>query len=609
MICGKLQVLLLVCVPLVCAVDISANIENDVLHFSYELERLLDSQKQPCQDFYGYVCSRTANLSESLRDQRLQHEEQRFERFIAAANEDKLQDMELKLKNFYKSCKISRDSSALMNSYLYQTSGGWPALETTVARQRTNQTWLMLLAHFHETGVGRFFGTRISMRSNKRIVELQTDATRRHTLSRFEQLVGEVMRSYAVHKNRMPVVALEVLNLERSRRDILKSNVSDDQVEFTYESFKRSALGNVSRSMNWDTYFKKLLGKPLKPSDSIVFKELPKLLAILTLLENTSPSRLLNWLWIDYLIDIADLDCHQLTKNQLNDIYVHVVQYASSDRATMAAMYAAIGKANKEQLSNSSWIDEMSQQSSQQFLGRVMHLTLNGDDQLDASYSPLSIDKFNFYRNMEQLHRFQANQQRHQRTQPPSPVAQDVKEYEQVFRTVNMLLDTQTLTTPLNYLLVGEHFARSLLAAGSSSRTPGAWRSMDSERAFSKFQRCTGRGLSAEARSKINANDVLLSLLAQKQTLHCYNEWFSQEASAPLQTRLNEVLAVGRLRLTLKRLYFIGSTLVSCGQGALQQEQKRHLLDVVLRNSPEFSEAFSCRAGEPLYVQQHRCLS
>ncbi|KAH8340260.1 hypothetical protein KR074_005362 [Drosophila pseudoananassae] len=582
----------------------TAQIENELLHFSYKLEQYLDTGRQPCQDFYGYVCSRSANLSQSGR--------QRFQSFLKGADDNQLMDMEVQLVNLFRSCETGRGGDALKGSQLYRMSGGWPVLEAAKAeggpQRLSNQTlsWLGLLGLFHEVGAPYFFETVVSMQSNKRVVVLQPDTTRRHTLRKFEQRVSEVLQSFGIEQSRAHVAALEVLSLERARRDIVKADHIEDQVQFSYGNFKRSAFGNASLArLDWDVYFRKLLGgKTPQATDTIVVKQLPRLVEYFVLLQNTSMHRLLNWIWTDYLMDIVDTDCHQLAETYAGDIYAHVVQRVTADRVGLAQMYAALGKAYSEQLVGSVWIDEISQVSSKQFLGQLMHLTLNGDERLDAAYREILLGRRSFYRNLERLRRFQ------RRRPPVSQANKDLREFAQVFATVNALLGRQNLSSPLNYLLLGEYFSRSLLAAGSKSRTPGAWRSSDSERRFNAFHECVAGAGGAPA-DQVNTNDLLLGLLAQRQALRSYRHWLGQPTRTTLQTRIDSLLAVGRLKTSLQKLYFVGSLIVDCrsDQGVLQQERKRQLTHAILRNSREFGEAFQCRPGDALHPlqQQQRC--
>ncbi|XP_034485166.1 uncharacterized protein LOC117790035 [Drosophila innubila] len=570
------------------------NVDNNVLNFGQQLEQFLDNSISPCQDFYGYVCGRSSNVNQTLRRQQ---EQQHLQQLIKATKPGQLLDMELQLINFYKSCENNRGAEVLRTSPLYRNSGGWPALEAT------NRTlnWLGLIGYFHEMGAPYIFETKISMQSNRRLVTIQPDLTRRHTMRKFEQRVGELLQEFGVEQSRAHVASLEVLSLERSRRDIVKMERIDEPVQFSYANFKRSSLGNVSMSrLDWDGYFKKLLGgKTLQPTDTIVVKQLPRLVDYMQLLQNTSMHRLLNWIWIDYLIDIAAADCQQLVETYAGDVYAHLLQRVSADRVQLTQMYAAIGKSYKSQLSGSIWIDEISEQASQDFLGQIMHLTLTGDDRLNDAYHDLQLGRRSFYRNMEKLRRFQ-----HKRL-TINMASLPMRQYAQIFDTVNGLWPQLNVSTPLNYVLVGERFARSLIAAGSSSRTPGAWRSMDSERQFTAFQNCSHVPTTD---SMINANDLLLGMLGQRQAWSCYTQWLGQQAAATM--RLNTLLAAGRIQLSLQRLYFIGSLLVDCREsqpGAVQQERKRQLQHAILRNSPEFTEAFGCRIGDALYAQQQRC--
>ncbi|EDV42853.1 uncharacterized protein Dana_GF16819 [Drosophila ananassae] len=597
---------------IVCGQNSTAQMENELLHFSYKLEQYLDTSRQPCQDFYGYVCSRSANLSQTGR--------QRFQSFLKGADDGQLMDMEVQLVNLFRSCETGRGAEALKGSQLYRMSGGWPALEAAKSeggpQRPSNQTlsWLGLLSLFHEVGAPYFFETVVTMQSNKRVVVLQPDTTRRNTLRKFEQRVGEVLQSFGIEQSRAHVAALEVLSLERARRDIVKVDLKEDEEQFSYGSFKQLRYGNFVNfgnasvpRLDWDSYFRKLLGgKTPKDTDTIVVKQVPRLIKYFVLLQNTSMHRLLNWIWTDYLMDIVDTDCHQLAETYAGDIYAHVVQRVTADRAGLAQMYATLGKAYSEQLVGSVWIDEISQVSSRQFLGQLMHLTLNGDERLDAAYHDILLGRRSFYRNLEKLRRFQ------RRRPPVSQANKDLREFAQVFATVNALLGRQNLSSPLNYLLLGEHFSWSLLAAGSNSRTPGAWRSSDSERRFNAFRECiAGAAAGGSPADQVNPNDLLLGLLAQRQALRSYRQWLGQPNRTTLQERIDSLLAVGRLKMSLQKLYFVGSLIVDCrsDQGVLQQERKRQLTHAILRNSREFGEAFQCRPGDALHPlqQQQRC--
>ncbi|XP_030243343.1 uncharacterized protein LOC108659640 isoform X3 [Drosophila navojoa] len=564
-------------------------VEQDVLRFGQELEQLLNTTYSPCQDFFGYVCGRTAN--QTLRRQQ---EQLRFQQLLCLNNPGPLLAMEQQLLNFYKSCQSSRSLDSLTSTQLYKSSGGWPALESSNINQ-TGLGWLGLLSQFHEMGAPYFFESRISMQSNKRLITLQPDVTRRHTLRKFEQRVGELLQSFGVEQSRAHIVSLEVLSLERNRRDIIKTERIDDQVQFSYANFKRSSFGNFSMArLDWDAYFRNLLGgKTLKPTDVIVVRQLPRLVDYMHLLQNTSIHRLLNWIWIDYLIDIVAAECQQLADIYAGDVYAHLLQRLSTDRVQLTQMYANIGGAYRAQLVGSVWIDEISEQSSKRFLSQVMHIMLNGDEFLDAAYQDLQLGRRNFYRNMEKLRRFQ-----HKRP-PPSPATLLLRQYARGFETIYGLLPKQqhqSLTTPLVYVLLAERFARHLVAAGSSSRTPGAWRSIDSDRQFAQFVNCS------KTASDTNAHELLLNTLAQRLAGSTYKEWLDQQ---PTANRVNMLLAAGKLQLSLQRLYFIGNLLMECPEG--QQEHKRQLQHMLLRNTPEFSEAFNCRLGDALYVQPQRC--
>lgn len=281
-------------------------IENDILRFSYELESWLDSTKNPCEDFFGYVCARSFNATtQSRHEKRLQQEQLKFNKFLEANNEDELMDSELKLKQFYDSCKNARNVEHLKGTLMYRLTGGWPAIDDSVAmlRKRRNMTWLQVLSVFHEAGVPYFFKAQIELRSNKRVVYIRPNESLRFTLRKFEQMLGEIMQTFDVEAGRARLVALEILNFERNSRDIMKISIAEeDKVnEYSYETFKGLNFGSVP-SQDWDGYFRKVMGKPLKSTDTVIVMEIPKLIQYFELLQSTTLTRFLNWLWIDYLM-------------------------------------------------------------------------------------------------------------------------------------------------------------------------------------------------------------------------------------------------------------------------------------------------------------------
>ena len=281
-------------------------VEHDILRYSYELESWLDVNKKPCDDFFGYVCARSLNASHQAKyDRLLQQEQLKFNKFLETSNDEELLDAELKLKHFYNSCQNARSMEQLKATLMYRAVGGWPAIDDSLGmlRKRHNMTWLQVLSIFHETGIPYFFNTKIELISNKRVVHIQPDNSLRFTLRKFEQLSGEIMHLSNVDAGRARLVALEILNFERNSRDIVKITVSEEEKrkEYSYADFKLLSFGSVY-PLDWDSYFRKVMGKPLKSTDLVIVGEMPKLIQYFELLQGTTLTRFLNWLWIDYLM-------------------------------------------------------------------------------------------------------------------------------------------------------------------------------------------------------------------------------------------------------------------------------------------------------------------
>ncbi|XP_039948098.1 uncharacterized protein LOC120766572 [Bactrocera tryoni] len=578
------------------------NVETEVLRFSYELERWLDTDKRPCQDFYGYVCGKTVNSTKEQFEARLQREQEKFDKFLSANNNEDLLDAELKLKQFYDSCKNARSVEELKESFMYKQSGGWPAIDGSAAmlRRRRGKTWMDVVGAFHEAGINYFFTQRVEIKSNKRTVYLQVEDVMRTTLRKFEQLVGEVFAEYGVDVDRGRLIALEILTFERNRREILKDEQQEDDTEYNYVDFKASNFG-ASVQIDWDKYFKSTLGKSLKPTDMVVIHKKNKLSKLFQFLQQTTLTRLLNWIWIDYLMDKSAPHCQELAKQFFEPVHQHIVEHAYLDKVQMAQLYSNIGRAYDDALLPTAWIDEMSQQNSHLFLGRAMHLTLNGDESLDADYANLQISNRNFYRNLEKVQRMLAQQGKSQRLITRvgnvgiADTTQIAANFMHIFVSVSALLQQQNLTTPLSQLLVGERFAEHMIASGSTTQTAGAWRSMESEREFAILRQCVQQQ-SGAAELPYNLNELLLKLLAQHLAQQTYEQW--QQGNERLVRRLDTLLAAGRLQLSMAKLYYIGSVLTECGD--YESVAQKQLLKGYLRNSVKFRQAFRCRATDDL---------
>lgn len=277
------------------------------------------------------------------------------------------------------------------------------------------------------------------------------------------------------------------------------------------------------------------------------------------------------------------------------DLYVHLLLRVSGDRTALTQLYTAIGQQYKTQLSGSVWVDEISEQASHQFLSQLMQLTLNGDERLNATYNELQLNRRSFYDNLEQLRSFQ------QRRQPKIPGMQHLRQLAQAFDNLNGLLPQLNLSKPLTHLLLGEHFARTLIAAGSSSQISGAWRSVDSESQFAVFENCSNRLQPART---VNKEELLLAKLAQRLAWSSYKQWLAEQSSAD-SLRLPR----SRHNMTAEKLHFVGNMLGVCrGVPNLQQQETvRFLHRALLGDTPEFSTAFGCKPRSEFYVRRERC--
>lgn len=294
--------------------------------------------------------------------------------------------------------------------------------------------------------------------------------------------------------------------------------------------------------------------------------------------------------------DKTPKDCQTLTENYFGPVYQHIVERSAINKPQMAQMYSEMGQYYDQILINTPWIDEMTQQNSKLFLGRIMHLTLNGDAKLDTDYETLTITKRNFYRNLEKAQRFMALKMKIERDAKPKAdvITQSSKEFMQIFLTINNLLQQQqNLSAPLNYVLAGQNFAELMI--GGLNTIPGAWRSMDSERQFSSFERCLNR---QQPTINYNLNNIILKLLAQSQSWYTYMQWLQRDKE--FVQRLDRLLNAGRLQLSMEKLYFVGSTLVDCQ--LYGQDERRSFIHLYLKQSKEFQQVFRCQPRDAMYT-------
>lgn len=334
-------------------------------------------------------------------------------------------------------------------------------------------------------------------------------------------------------------------------------------------------------------------------------------------------------------------DCLTLTELFFGEIYEHIVQRAIFDRVHLVKMYERLSEMYDELLLHTFWIDEITQQRSQQFRERVTYLSLNGNSQLDTDYAALQITNRNFYRNLEKIQRFLKQMSRHQsltssRNVMMTTASSSVREFMRVVRLVSNVVGDKTqfnLSTPLNYILLGEQFSELMIGDGLM-----AWRSLDSEHHYNKFKKCIQRQQFQRQQMKqletgadsilemnnnnnntdaFNFNEVLiLKMLAHQQSWLAFERWLNtnQDQVSILESRIHEFLLensqkaipISNVRMfDLRQLYFIGTFLMDCQRHPFQE--RRDLLHIYLRNTPEFAQTFHCSAQQITLNARYKC--
>lgn len=331
-------------------------------------------------------------------------------------------------------------------------------------------------------------------------------------------------------------------------------------------------------------------------------------------------------------------NCLNSTVQFFGQVYEHIVQRMIFEKIHLAKMYHRLGEMYDELLLHTFWIDEITQQRSQQFRERVTYLSLNGNGQLDTDYAALQITNRNFYRNLEKIQRFFKQTSMQQRLTTASNIvsassSSSVREFRRVMRLVSGVVGEaqHNLTVPLNYILLGEQFAELMIGDGLM-----AWRSLDSEHHYNKFKKCVQRQEYQRHQMIINGNYVnssrnsnntnifnfnevlILKMLAHQQSWLAFERWlnsnkdeiahFENGIEQLLQKHYKERGVRGNLfsvKFDLRQLYFIGTFLIDCQRHPFQE--RRDLLHIYLRNTPEFAQTFHCRTQQIALNARYKC--
>lgn len=557
-------------------------IESATRQFVRQLLASVDNARAPCDDFHGFICNKQKTSTEFVeRDS----EEEIFRKFIQNNdNDDQLMDSELMLKNFHESCQNARTAEHLKKTQLYRITGGWPAIEGG-ARNRVDVSlsWVSIVAAFHDIGVDYFFRHRVEIQSNRRTVEFSANSDLKNSLRENTHAAEQLLQHFGVSPTEARLKALDFAGLEGYRREILAdSQVTGLSKSMTYGEFK-TRFDNI----DWDVYFRRVLGKPLKDSDGIRLEDEQKLEQVFGMLSKTPITRLLNYVWIDYLLDKGMASCLDLVRAYFQPLYRYIVQRTTIDRRRMANMFSEIGSVYQSLLPDSIWIDEISHQKSKLYLGKMIRTTLNGDEKLDADYARLTLTKKNFYRNLEKAQKFITSTS--DKTVPSNSEVSVSDLYEFFMSPMYNVL----LPQPLYFGSIGEAFAEKMIDGGGGI-TPGSWRSSDSDEKFAEFEKCITEQDKNIALNSAFGNNLVRRILAERETYEALRNWIAGNSDAVSQIReLLESLSDSGGNLNLEKLYFYISVYTHCPEG-------KDFVNTYLKNSRDFGETFGCPSGSRL---------
>lgn len=568
-------------------------IQDTTSQFIRLLLATVDTTKRPCDDFHGYICSKKPNSTQFARQR--PGEEEIFQKFMQNNdNEDQLMDSELMLKDFHESCQNARTLDHLKQTQLYRLTGGWPAMEgSSSAARLPGQTpsWMSVVAAFHDIGVPYFFRHRVEIKSNRRTVELKANSDLRYSLRENTHLAESLLKNFGLNAAEARLKALDFAGLEGYRREVMNEASDAAPTTMTYGEFK-ARFDN----MDWDVYFRQVLGKPLKDTDGIRLEDATKLELVFGMLSKTPISRLQNFLWIDYLLDRSTATCLDLVRDYFQPLYRYIVQRTTYDRRRIANMFSEIGSIYQSLLPNSIWIDEIAHQKSKLYLGKMIHTTLNGDEKLDSDYARLKLTTKNFYRNLERVQKFTATN-RDAKGMSPSTSEVSISDLYEFFMGP---MYNELLPQPLYFGSIGEAFAEKMIDGGGSS-TPGSWRSFDSDEKFTEFENCVKEQQEENSNNfELNpaiANNLVRRILAERETYEALRNWIDGNKDAV--KRILDLLATftvvgeGSGDLNLEKLYFFISVYTHCAEG-------KEFVNTYLRNSRDFGETFGCPNGSRL---------
>ncbi|XP_055852402.1 neprilysin-2 [Episyrphus balteatus] len=569
----------------------NSTIEQATQHFIRQLLASVDNSRSPCDDFHGFICNKQQNSTQFVQRP---SEEEIFQKFIQNNdNDDQLMDSELMLKNFYESCQNARTVEHLKKTQLYRITGGWPAIEGGGAsRNRESPSWMSVVAAFHDIGVDYFFSHRVEIKSNRRTVELKANSDFKHSLRENTHLAEQLLQNFGMNQAEARLKALDFAGLEGYRREVMAEAGNGVSTSMTYGEFKAKF-----DNMDWDIYFRRVLGKPLKDTDGIRLEDEQKLELVFSMLSKTPNTRLLNYVWIDYLLDKSTASCLDLVKEYFQPLYRYIVQRTTIDRRRMANMFSEIGSVYQSLLPDSIWIDEISHQKSKLYLGKMIHTTLNGDEKLDADYARLTLTKKNFYRNLEKCQKFTDSTM--DSKVAPSTSSSSAVSVSDLYEFFMGPMYNELLPQPLYFGSIGEAFAEKMIDGGGSL-TPGSWRSSDSDEKFVEFEGCLREQNGNFALTPAIGNNLVRRILAERQTYEALRNWIAGNVDAVNRIRgLLETLDVDSSRggwqndLNLEKLFFFISVYTHC-------PEDKDFVNTYLKNSRDFAETFGCPSGSRL---------
>ncbi|XP_055382364.1 neprilysin-1 [Condylostylus longicornis] len=577
------------------------------------IKNAINFNANPCDNFYEYACGNTIN-SIMVRDITTSTTtgtifnradiKRTIENYLYVDDENNLSDVEIKAKEFYKSCKESRNVGLLKNTELYRNTGGWPILENN-----WNETSIFnTLLEFSKIGQNHFFQHKISLQNNKRVIEIFTTLSGRLDPNEFNRTTYELLQDIGINKRMKEILIEELLEFEQERDNIAeykrrRSNIRLNIIEYSIDDFQVKFP-----QFNWSEFFKNIIGKSIRSNDILIVYDEIVFMKILDFIKNSNPVKVSNYFWSNYLKSTTTRDCVDLLKKYFNPVYMTILERPSYNKFDIIQLFSEIRKSFdsiRHEFPQKCHIESAADsQNSNVYLNRQLNFLLHGDVKLNTQYESLQVNQKNFYENLERCNTFLTTTQ--------SRYKSKIIDFYNLFKNnLNLVIRNRDAIMSTNFGSIGINLASEMikgenktLSALLSCYNPNAFsitptdtqddnvanrknnkKSMLYRNFYTNFPTCSdldnllkgeirGEGLSeskpiSESDENIIKQDFLINYFAEKQSFLGLKSWiqFVNKNNGQDSIRKLEYEVLDEFKnLTNEKLFFINAAKRKCNQ-------------------------------------------